>query len=251
MYATCEWGLAGASALADAADLFIVVDVLSFSTCVDVACANGASVFPFAHGDRDAARAEAKRLGAKLAGRRSDPDSVYTLSPPSLKAIPPQERLVLPSPNGSRISFALTGKPALAGCLRNARAVARAAAEIAGGGTIAVIPAGEHWPDGSLRPAIEDLLGAGAILAELDAELSPEATVARAAFLGAVSQLDAVISGSISGRELAGVGFAHDVGCALELNVSDCVPVLRDGAYRNRMSSAMLSHQSTPERYPA
>ena len=251
MYATCEWGLAGASALADAADLFIVVDVLSFSTCVDVACANGASVFPFAHGDRDAARAEAKRLGAKLAGRRSDPDSVYTLSPPSLKAIPPQERLVLPSPNGSRISFALTGKPVLAGCLRNARAVAHAASELAGGGTIAVIPAGEHWPDGSLRPAIEDLLGAGAILAELDAELSPEAMVARAAFLGAASQLDPVISGSVSGRGLSDMGFAGDVECALDLNASDCVPVLCDGAYRTRMSSAAQPDQHAPRRRSA
>ena len=40
MRALCEWGIAGAAALAEAADVFIVVDVLSFTTCVDIACAN-------------------------------------------------------------------------------------------------------------------------------------------------------------------------------------------------------------------
>lgn len=35
------------------------------------------------------------------------------------------------------------------------------------GRTVAVIPAGERWADGSLRPAIEDLLGAGAFIREL------------------------------------------------------------------------------------
>ena len=48
MIAHFEWGLAGAKALNDKVAVTIIVDVLSFSTCVDVATSRGASVFPFA-----------------------------------------------------------------------------------------------------------------------------------------------------------------------------------------------------------
>jgi 2-phosphosulfolactate phosphatase len=38
-----DWGLRGAAEQAGKADVLIVVDVLSFSTCVDVAVGRGAS----------------------------------------------------------------------------------------------------------------------------------------------------------------------------------------------------------------
>ena len=42
-----EWGLDGARTVASGADLAVVVDVLSFATCVSVALDRGAEVFPF------------------------------------------------------------------------------------------------------------------------------------------------------------------------------------------------------------
>ena len=96
---------------------------------------------------------------------------------------------------------------------------------------MAVISAGERWNDGSLRPAIEDLLGAGAIISELEGTLSPEAVVARDAFLSAQEDLSSRIWESVSGMELREKGFPQDVEIALDLNVSSCVPMLNEGAF--------------------
>lgn len=231
MHVISEWGLAGVEALFKRADAFVVVDVLSFSTCVDVACSNGAQIFPFPIDDREAAAKEAVRLNAELAGRRSDTSTPYSLSAPTLQDIPPGTRLVLPSPNGSHISFACKGKTTFAGCLRNAAAVAEAAAKTVGNGTLAVIPAGERWRNGSLRPAIEDLIGAGAIVSHLKGSFSPEAVVARDVFYSSRQDLLSRMMASVSGVELCEAGFAQDVEIAASLNISDCAPILLDEAY--------------------
>jgi 2-phosphosulfolactate phosphatase len=97
---------------------------------------------------------------------------------------------------------------------------------------VAVIAAGEHWSDGSLRPALEDLLGAGAVLASLpEQELSPEARAARAAYEGTSSVAEAV-RGCASAIELIDAGFGADVEIAVELDASRVVPVLAGGAFR-------------------
>ncbi|MFK4045993.1 2-phosphosulfolactate phosphatase [Roseomonas mucosa] len=144
--------------------------------------------------------------------------------------------MLLPSPNGSRLSVAAAGTrrriPVLAGCLRNARAVAAAARRLAGTGAVGVIPAGELWPDGGLRPAIEDLLGAGAIIEHLGGEASPEAEVARDAWRAAGHRLGRMIRLCTSGQELVSRGYSGDVDLALEEDASATAPVLRDGAYR-------------------
>jgi 2-phosphosulfolactate phosphatase len=140
---------------------------------------------------------------------------------------------MLPSPNGSRLSLAGGDAHVLAGCLRNAAAVAEAARRLANGGAVGVVPAGERWPDGGLRHAIEDLLGAGAILHHLDLPCSPEAQLARDAYRTAGPNLPHLIRGSMSGRELIDGGFPGDVDMALEVNVSATAPSLMDGAYRD------------------
>ena len=42
-----EWGLSGVEALLAGADVIIIVDVLSFTTCVDIVVSQGGTVFPY------------------------------------------------------------------------------------------------------------------------------------------------------------------------------------------------------------
>jgi len=223
----CEWGARGAAELAQSSDVVIVVDVLSFSTAVDIAVSNGAMVFPYGTPDdslEDYARQRAARVAQKIRTSHG-----YSLSPSSLTGIEASCRLVLPSPNGGALSLATGSTTTLTACLRNATAVARAASNC--GVTIAVIPAGERWPDGSLRPSLEDWLGAGAVLAALPGRPSPEAQAAVSAFRERRNGLARALRDCYSGQELIERGFASDVELAAQLDVSQSVPRLRDGAY--------------------
>jgi 2-phosphosulfolactate phosphatase len=47
----CEWGIDGAVHLARTCGIIVVIDVLSFSTAVDVATRRGALVFPYGRHD--------------------------------------------------------------------------------------------------------------------------------------------------------------------------------------------------------
>jgi 2-phosphosulfolactate phosphatase len=204
----------------------IIVDVLSFSTCVDIAVSRGAVVFPFAW--RDArATAFARDIGAELAGPRGQ--TRFSLSPASFLHISPRTRVVLPSPNGATLSHGAGPGLVLTGCLRNAAAVAQAAQ--AAGKRVLVLPAGEHCPDGSLRPCVEDWLGAGAIVDALPGTCSPEAEAARATFRAVSADLPRLLRGCTSGQELIDRGYEDDVSLAAAVNVSEAVPVLWEGAY--------------------
>ncbi len=222
----CEWGEKGVEALRGSADAIVIVDILSFSTAVEIATARGAVVIPYRWKD-DSARSLAERAGAELAGPRGA--GSWSLSPASLESAFPGLKLVLPSPNGSTLSLATGGVPTFAASLRNAEAAAQAAR--ACGRSVAVIPAGERWRGGSLRPALEDWLGAGAVIEHLGESLSAEAWAAREAFRAARPQLRELLFGSVSGSELAAKGYARDVDLAAELLVSGCVPRLQDGIY--------------------
>lgn len=223
----CDWGLPGIERLSPCSDVIIIVDVLSFSTCVDVAVKNGAFVYPYRWRD-GTAEAYAATIGGALARSRRQARGSYSLSPVSLLNIPAGTRLVLPSPNGSALSTATGQLPTFAGCLRNARAVARAAEQI--GKRISVIPAGES-ADGLLRFAIEDLIGAGALISHLSGKRSPEAEVAVAAFVSVRSHLLQTLQQCGSGREMIDIGFGSDIDLAVALNQSNCAPQLHDGAY--------------------
>ncbi|WP_231263403.1 2-phosphosulfolactate phosphatase [Nocardioides alpinus] len=237
-----EWGPTGAAAVP--ADYAVVVDVLSFTTTLSVALERGIEVFPFRWRDSRAAE-HAVRHGATLAvGRfeamsRGDARHV-SLSPASLAEVQGIERLVLPSPNGSTIAFALaeSGAQVVGACLRNAGAVARwLAPRVADGASVVVVPAGERWYDDTLRPAVEDLWGAGAVIADLldglesPASASPEARMAVAAWHGAVLPVD--LLNCAGGIELADAGFIADVEISARLDVSEVVPVLVGESFRD------------------
>lgn len=243
-----DWGADGARTVGPGADLAVVVDVLSFSTCVSVALDRGAEVFPYPWKDTSAEDFAAHH-DAQLAGPRDG--GGLSLSPASFRAADPLKRVVLPSPNGSALCLVLAGEVPLvaAVCLRNAAATAEwVAANLAEDAVIAVVAAGERWPDGTLRPAVEDQIGAGAFIAGLMASgkggyeadegrdgrhgYSPEAVAAAAVFEAAEPRLREMLHGSSSGQELAGGGYGHDVDIAAELDDSDAVAILKNGSFR-------------------
>lgn len=225
----CEWGSAGSAALAPA-DVTIVVDVFSFTTCVDIAVSRGAAILPYPWNDPSASEF-ARRHHAELAGKRKL--FRYSLAPASYLDAPPGLRCVLPSPNGAQVTLAAAraAPVLLAGCLRNARAVAEEAQRH--GTSFNVIPAGERWLDGSLRPALEDWIGAGAIIRRLPGTRSPEAESAVSLFQHYGADLVSVLDRCGSGRELDGRGHVNDKFLAAELDMSPTVARFDGTAYVN------------------
>lgn len=230
------WGLNGALAQCRAGDIAVVHDVLSFSTTVSVVLDAGAEVLPFA-GNDESAMVFAAQNDAMCAARRGTPGQM-TLSPLSIRShfsndsgTLMQQKLVLPSPNGSTISanLAARGLQVLTSGLRNASVTAKWLAENHHG-KVVCISAGERWPDDSLRPAVEDLMGAGMLISEIkaistDISLGMDAAVALASYRSFAAQLVELVKASASGRELIDAGFADDVNIACELNESRSVAI--------------------------
>ena len=220
-----EWGLQGLAAITQDDPTVVVVDVLSFSTAVSVALSRGASVLPYPWSDQRAP-VYARRQGALLAGPRGT--SEYSLSPASLRRVPSGSRIVLPSPNGSAICFGSSASRILTGCLRNRAAVVELAQSFKR--PIAIIAAGERWPDESLRPSLEDLLGAGAIISALSGERSPEAHAAAMTF-ESNRDLAGTLQKCASGVELSERGFSDDVAMAAQIDVDGRATMLEGGAF--------------------
>jgi 2-phosphosulfolactate phosphatase len=237
-----EWGPNGLARLGPGAAGVVIVDVLRFTTAVSVAVDRGATVLPYPWAD-DGAQTYAAQHNALLADAGPDGSGGvrWSLSPVDLARLRPGTRLVLPSPNGSALAYgAREHAPraaVLAGCLRNASAVAHEVAESLSLGPVVVVGAGERWGTAAdapaLRPAVEDLLGAGAVLRALRVltgvapdRVSPEARAAMAAFDEARDDLPGWLLASTSGRELVGRGRRDDVLAAAALDVEAIAPVL-------------------------
>ena len=226
-----RWERRGALTAADQGDALVVVDVLSFSTAVSYALAAGARVRPCDWADDPAA--VAADAGAEACVHREDVPAKgrFSLSPTHTRHATAGDRIVLASPNGATCCVAAPRVPLLlVGGLVNAAAVARAARDH--GGRVTVLACGERWPDGTLRPCLEDYLGAGAILAGLEGSLSPEAETCVAAFHANRERIAPLLWDAIGGRELRERGFEGDVKLASAYDTLDVVPVMSDGWLR-------------------
>ena len=173
------------------------------------------------------------------AGHRADPGQI-SVSPLSIRTAATPARLVLPSPErlDHRRAHGQARSVCVGACLRNAAAVAAwiGARHDPAATTVALVAAGERWDDGSLRPSIEDLWGAGAVIARLAtagwARLSPEAHLARAGYEAIRGRERDALIACASGRELVEAGYRTDVEIAAEIDLSDAVPLLVDGRLR-------------------
>jgi 2-phosphosulfolactate phosphatase len=218
--------------LAGQSDVVAVVDVLSFTTTLTVAADNEIEVFPFRWRDvreKDFAR---ERDPVLAVGRSAAGAGQISLSPATIRAATAVPRLVLPSPNGSTIvhEIAKSRATVIGVSLRNFAAAAEWIAHGAPGAPLTAVAAGERWEDGSLRPAVEDLRGAGAFLVALKdggfGALSPETTSVAAAYQAVAADLPARPRARASGQELIGGGYLDDVDVAAEVNASTAVPTL-------------------------
>jgi 2-phosphosulfolactate phosphatase len=230
-----DWGLSGAQRIGADADVIVVIDVLSFTTTLSVALDSGSKILPYRWNDASAAQYALEQDAVLAVGRSAAAPGDISLSPGTIRTSALAQRIVLPSPNGSTISLLAGsgGQQVIGAALRNFSAVANWIAE--SDRTIAVVAAGERWNDGSLRPAVEDLWGAGAVIGSLleggMKDASPEASAAAAAYAVVADDLPSALRACASGRELVGLGFAGDVEIAAEVDLSRSVPVLRDGVF--------------------
>ncbi|CAG9614085.1 2-phosphosulfolactate phosphatase [Bacillus rhizoplanae] len=250
-----EWGRRGAREAAKRGDITIIVDVLSFSSTVVTALHVGAEIFPYPLPLNEKAKAYAQQLGAELMLSRAEAAKMgkHSLSPVTFNDVDQGSRFVLCSLNGASCTWIASKVPALfIGCLLNASAVAEAAnlLQKQTGANITVVPCGEHWEDpqedeNELRPAIEDYLGAGAIIEKLQGSKSGEAQLCRGAFQYAKSNLNEFIWDCGSGRELRERGFAEDVTHSASLNLLQVVPFLQNDRFVNFIPLSLGSKPPT------
>jgi len=214
----------------------VIVDTLSFSTAAVTAVHYGGLIYHCSAEEGVAAIAQLVGGEAAVSRREVPEKGHFSLSPATYIHIEPGTRVVLASPNGATCSRYAGQVPFLfVGALVNAQAVAAVISSLLDRSdlSVTVIACGERWKtpseDGELRVAIEDYLGAGAVLSYLRQEKSPEARVCEGAFVQVRDELDALLWECGSGRELGEMGFGMDVQHAARLNAYETVPHMRDG----------------------
>lgn len=234
-----EWGPVGARLAAERGDVVVIVDVLAFSTSVVLVADRGGIPLSYSAGELDAMggcdRAAADLRAEVVARDRASTTDRFSLSPASLATVGPGDRVIFTSLNGAACTSAASQAPlVIVGALTNRTAVADTIRRTLRAGLAArctIIACGERWtsvadePD-SLRPSVEDLLGAGAIAsAARDLRLSPEAAIAASSYEAVADRVPETLRGCVSGRELIDRDFPDDVERAARVDSSGAVPV--------------------------
>ncbi len=255
-----KWGQRGA---ADSArrtgihqKIVVIVDVLSFSSAVVTAVHFGGSVIPCRNEAEAKIIVQARNDATVLVAvkRELAVPGEFSISPVSFMSLPAGFTIVLPTLNGANCSLvAASDSTVVVGCLLNAKAVANYINNQLSQNPdidITILACGERWerphPEGDLRFAIEDYIGAGAILSELQAlrwktetaPFSPEAKLCAEAFRSLDSnsksqvRLKELLLNCGSGRELINRGYMQDVQHASMLNSYNSVPILRGDTFK-------------------
>ncbi len=234
------WGRQGARLAALNTATVAIVDVLSFSTAVAVGCAAGARISPFTSATH-ARDAVAAKPDMKLAVRREEASpGRFSLSPVSFLHATPEDWIALPSPNGATcctiaVEYGATG--IFAGSLVNATATAHALQAEADrtGCCIWVVACGERTApqglDDAIRFALEDYLGAGAILSQLEGSFSPDAELCRSAYRAVAANTAKLIAACESGIELIARNCEGDVSLAVQADLYPCAARMVNGSF--------------------
>ena len=209
-------------------DVAIMVDTLRASTTMTVALENFKKILPVKN--IDDAKKLADKYNAVLAGERGGAQVEgfdAGNSPVEIKNFK-GKILVLTTTNGTRVLEGINSK-ALVGSFINAKAVAEKALEIADN-HIEVVMAGVNG-----NFVIEDFLGAGEIISNLqDQELDETAIAACMASYDKKMVNDAV-KNSKSAAGLYKLGLGKDVEFCLNRNIYDAVPVYKNGTVKEML----------------
>ncbi len=190
----------------------------------------------------DAARAAAKDAGPRgvLCGEEKclrPADFDLGNSPGGFNASHRGATLFMATTNGTRAIVAAQGAAAVfVGALVNAAAVARAVSK--DGRDVTLLCAGT---DGQI--AMEDLIGAGAVIAEIQRRMPVEisgdaARVAQRLFDSARNDLLAALRDAQGGRNVIAAGLDADIEFAARLNAIDAVGVVHPNPLRVAAASA-------------
>jgi 2-phosphosulfolactate phosphatase len=251
-----DWTLEGLQWALRQGRIVVIDDTLRFSTTVVTAVSRGFAVRPV--GDMEAGMALARSMGAHFASREGR--GRYSLSPLSFLEHPGEDNkaVVLYSPNGAACAELVKdgNDMAFVGCLLNAAATGK---EVTGAALrterdVTVIAAGEQRDLESgerimyeKKPsrrifAIEDYLGAGAIISHIALPKSAEALACELSFQSCRNRLEEIMVGSFSGRYLARHRRTGDVEHAARLNLYDTAAMMREG----RIESVRLVETAAP-----